>query len=400
MDKDHSTADLSRRKPDATKPASSTDSDLPDMPDFVRSERSDSKARVKYSRVKRKILKHVWPVRVFLMFLLFAVVGTLGFGAYVISKNLGLSNFFNLAGNFITANESLIASDNGRVNILVMGIGGEGHAGSLLTDTMLLVSIGLEDPSVVSVSIPRDIWIPELRIKINSAYYWGDQKNPGKGSALARSVVKDVLGVQIHYSALVDFSGFRKIIDVVGGVDVEVETAFTDDMYPIAGLENDLCGGDKTYKCRYESIAFDEGVQTMDGEIALKFVRSRHAEGDEGTDFARSRRQQKVIEAIKNKLVTPQIFLNPRKIFEIREVFMESIQTDIEMDQAAVIARKIFDSKDNIKSYSIPEDLLVNPPISKTYDNLYVFIPKAGNGNWEEIHKWMVSVIQKGPSSL
>src|SRR5690606_11303223 len=119
-----------------------------------------------------------------------------------------------------------------------------------------------------------------------------------------------VTGEPVHYAMVMDFSGFKEVIDTLGGVEVDVEHSFTDTEYPIAGRENDLCDGDPEYRCRYETIEFKQGRQYMDGETALKFVRSRHAEGDEGNDFARSACQQRVISAIREKVLTTGILFN------------------------------------------------------------------------------------------
>lgn len=354
---------------------------------------SESKARVKYSRVKRRVLKHVWLIRIILLSLVSTILIFFCFLVFLISKNLGVGNFIKLFGSFITADASLIQSENGLVNILVMGIGGEGHEGSTLTDTMLVASISLEQPKVKIISIPRDLWIPGLRAKINSAYYWGEQKSEGSGISLARTTVEEVIGQQLQYGVVIDFAGFTKIIDVLDGVNVNVKQGFTDPMYPIAGRENDLCDGDLDYKCRYESITFESGLQKMNGERALKFVRSRHAEGDEGTDFARSARQQQVISAIKDRVLMPEIFLSPKKINSLFEVVNSSTTTDINSESLAILARKIYDGRDSIDSYTIPEQILVNPPISPMYDRLYVFIPKAGNGRWNEIQDWVNTVL-------
>lgn len=282
---------------------------------------------------------------------------------------------------------SQVKSDNGRTNVLVMGTAGKDHAGGDLTDTMILVSVGLVNPSITMISIPRDIWIPEIRAKINSSYHYG-------GLSMSKSSAETVLGIPVHYTVLLDFSGFKDIVDVLGGIKVNVEHGFTDNIYPIAGKENDLCDGDMTFKCRYESITFLPGVQTMNGETALKFVRSRHAEGDEGTDTARSARQQKVISAIENKLMDPKVYLNPKKDLAIWKVVMSSLETDINNEVGVVLARKAFDARNSMNKYLIPEDLLINPPISKLYDKQYVFTPKLGNGRWEDIHKWIKEILK------
>jgi LCP family protein required for cell wall assembly len=294
---------------------------------------------------------------------------------------------------FVTADTSIVPSADGRNNILLLGMGGEGHEGSDLTDTILFVSIPLEKNGIKMISIPRDIWVPPLRTKINSAYYWGIKNEVG-GTTLAKTAVEPVLGTEIHYTILLDFNGFKRIIDELGGIEVNVENTFTDPKYPIAGKEEDLCGGrDPEYKCRYEAITFNQGIQKMDGETALKFVRSRHADGDEGTDFARSARQQRVIEGIKNKLLTKEILMNRTKIQALWNVGNQTLKTDIPTEVMGVLARKAFSSKDDIDSQSIPEDLLENPKPSPKYDQLYVLIPKAGDNNWTEINGWVRSIL-------
>lgn len=295
------------------------------------------------------------------------------------------SEFYYLK-NFISPDLSKIKNDNGRVSVLVMGIAGKDHAGGDLTDTMILISFSLNKPSIVMISIPRDIWIPEIRAKINSSYHYG-------GLALTKTNTEIALGIPIHYGVVINFSGFKDVVDVLGGINVNVESEFTDNLYPIAGRENDLCDGDKTFRCRYETIHFSQGLQLMNGETALKYVRSRHADGIEGTDVAREARQQKVISAIENKAIDPKIFLNIKKDLVIWKVVMSSIETDINGESGSILARKAFDSMSSITKYIIPENILVNPPTSSKFDNQYVFVPKLGSGKWEEVHNWVKSIV-------
>ncbi len=334
-------------------------------------------------------LAHQHPQKVgkkILLSLLFLILVFVGIVAVNISKTIGLNNFYSFINNFVNAPIGKLANQNGRTNILVMGIGGKDHEGGDLTDTMIFVSLGLTKPEIVMISIPRDIWIPTIRAKVNSAYHYG-------GLTMAKNSVQEVLGVPVNYGVVLDFSAFKDIVDLLGGVSVNVEHSFIDPLYPIAGRENDLCNGDKLFKCRYESITFSEGDQIMNGETALKFVRSRHAEGDEGTDLAREARQQKVISAIENKIMDPKVFLNINKDFEIWKTVTKSMETDINIDSAAVLARKTLSAISLVNKYLIPESLLVNPPISAKYDKQYVFVPKAGNGNWKDVNEWTASLL-------
>jgi len=234
----------------------------------------------------------------------------------------------------ITQRDLELKNDNGRTNILLLGIGDQGHDGPNLTDTMILLSIQakfdkpdtLKLPPIVMISIPRDIYSQSLGEKINAAYATG-------GLVLAKGIISEITGLPIHYAVRGNFSVFEKAIDLLGGIDVNVEHAFDDYQYPIDGHENDNCGyseaevavrsasviaGDETtlltaFPCRYEHLHFDAGWQHMNGVTALKFVRSRHAAGDEGSDFARSKRQQLVLAAVKSKVFSAETLLNPTK---------------------------------------------------------------------------------------
>jgi hypothetical protein len=156
-----------------------------------------------------------------------------------------------------------------------------------------------------------------------------------------------------------------------------------------------MCGGnDPEFMCRYETLTFNKGVQKMDGATALKFVRSRHAEGVEGTDIAREARQQKVIDAVKNKLSDKNTYKKINKDMAVIRVVLKSIQTDIDYPTAAILARRVYDSKGLIESYLIPDGLLVTPPISEKYDLQSVFIPRAGSGKWDEINAWVTSILR------
>ena len=217
-------------------------------------------------------------------------------------KQFGLTpvSMFQLA----TDGEAMVKSDNGRVNILLLGVGGGIHEGPDLTDTIIVISFHLTKKRLALISIPRDVWSDSLKDRVNSAYHYGEAKKEGGGLTLSKIIIEDIAGVPIHYAMVIDFSQFETLIDYIGGIDVVVPAAFTDTQYPIAGKENDECGGDLTYRCRYQTLTFEKGLQHMDGSRALMYVRTRHAEGGDGNDFARGRRQQDVIIAVKTKILS------------------------------------------------------------------------------------------------
>jgi len=271
------------------------------------------------------------------------------------------------------------------VAILVLGKGGEGHTAPDLTDTIMLTYLNTNNQSVKLLSLPRDIWIPEIRAKLNSAYHYG-------GFSMARDSVESVVGIPVDYTVVIDFSLFRDLIDGVGGIDVDVENSFVDEKYPIEGKENDLCDGDKMYKCRYETLTFVQGRQKMGGEFALKFVRSRNAIGDEGTDIAREKRQQKVISAVKEKVLSKNVILNPTVLKKILEITTSHLETDIDTNTLYSLARFIFGARDHITFLNIPEDKIKVSQGEKRHDYQYVFLPASGT--WNEVQAWFTNQVQ------
>jgi LCP family protein required for cell wall assembly len=361
------------------------------MQNIKQSFKKPDKRKIAISRFKRKLLKHVWLVRAGLITLILLGFYLLYSLTSLILGRLGVTSYLGLVGDFVFTPTQKIQTRGDRTNILILGKGGEGHEAPDLTDTVIFASITHINPSLSLVSLPRDIWIPELRAKLNSTYYWGNQKKEDGGLILTKSTVESIVGQPVHYGLVIDFSGFMKIVDVLGGVEVDVERGFVDEKYPIAGKEDDECDGDQEYKCRYETVRFEKGLHTMDGGTALVFARSRNAEGDEGTDLARETRQQKILAAIQAKTLSSEVLLSPKKIISVWEVVRESVETDIDASTGAILARRFLQTRDNIKSHVLSEDLLVNPPVQYRYDNLYVFIPKAGD--WKEVHSWIEDTL-------
>lgn len=325
-------------------------------------------------------------------------------------------------GVFIDKKISVKKSDNGNINILLLGIGGAKHDGPDLTDTIILASINPQKNIVHLVSIPRDLYVDSLQTKINAAYANGQEKG-GKGILLARSTVASITGIRPDYVFVLDFSGFIKLVDLIGGIDVQVENTLDDYAYPEEGKENELCGttddglasfsaqiatGSATefdlFPCRFFHLHVPLGLQHMDGELALKFVRSRHALGKEGSDFARSKRQQLVINAVRDKILSLGTLANPVKLIGIIGILGDNIHTDIpegQFDDFIKLAQKMKGAK--IESTVIDEGdlaqerygLLMNPP-TKDYRGQWVLIPRIGSGNYSEIKTYLACVMKGG----
>ncbi len=323
-------------------------------------------------------------------------------------------------------NIELKQTTNNRINILLLGVGGGIHDGPDLTDTIIFASIDPKSKKTLLVSIPRDLWIPDLNAKINASYVYGEEKKKGGGLLMAKATVAKLLGQDVDYAVKIDFDGFTKAVDELGGLDITVDRTFDDYAYPIAGQEDDACGHTDdeiasisaqlaspsaeltefdAFPCRYEHIHFDKGQTHINGTEALKYVRSRHALGPEGSDFARSRRQTKIISAIKDKVFSLDLFLNPGKVMSVINLIEGSIVTDIkedEYDDFIRVIQKFRESKINSAVLDAGDSetgrpgLLMNPTSTDEYGGAWVLIPETGNGDYSEIHKYVDCEIKKG----
>lgn len=269
---------------------------------------------------------------------------------------------------------------DGQTSILVLGIAGGNHEGPTLSDSIVVANYDFSKNRLITLGIPRDIWSPTLQDRLNSAYAYGEAKQKGGGLKLAKAEVAAVIGIPIQYAVVINFQGFRDLIDYLGGIDMSVARSFTDRKYPIEGKENDTCGGkDPEFHCRYETVSFNKGDAHMDGITALKFVRSRNAIGEEGSDFGRSQRQQKALVAVREKVVRILHSLNTTKMEELYKYIDPIISRDITNQQAAIIAKEIvFKGNFRQENYALPRDFFIVPNVD-SYDGQYVLTSKDNN---------------------
>lgn len=315
-----------------------------------------------YQRLKRQLLSRVWLTRSLL------IIGIIC-GIFLLWKIVG-KNIFNTGRTWYNQSNIVLPSHQGRTNFLLLGTAGGDHEGSDLTDSIIWVSVDHSGQDVLVFNVPRDLWVKSLQAKINTAFHFGFEKQATAGGILlAKSAVSEVLGQPVDYVAIINFAEFEKLIDALGGVDVEVERTFDDYKYPVVGRENDPCDA-----CRYDHLHFEAGRRHMNGALALKFARSRHAEGEEGSDFARSVRQQKIILAIKNKILGSKIYLLSQ--------FTSTIITDLPQDHyPAVVKLGINSLKAHVRTAGISDNLVYNPPLSKLQNFQWILLPKDNNPN-------------------
>lgn len=277
-----------------------------------------------------------------------------------------------------SSDRELKGEQSDRINILLLGIGGKGHDGGQLTDTIMVASIKPSTEQASFFSIPRDLAIPIEGSgwrKINNVNAFAEQSDPGSGGLASSQAIGDLLNAPIDYYVRVDFEAFEKIIDQIGGVDVYVENTLDDYSYPILGQEDN-----PSYYSRYEHLHVDTGWQHMDGSLALKYARSRHGAGGEGSDFARARRQQKILEAVKEKVISANFLLSPTKISSLISTLNKNISTNLKVWEII----KLWSLVKDIKSDTIINKVLDNSPSGLLEDGrgdngAYILSPRSGD---------------------
>ncbi|MBD3329108.1 hypothetical protein GF357_01285 [Candidatus Dojkabacteria bacterium] len=260
------------------------------------------------------------------------------------------------------------------------------------TDTILVLSYDHQENRATIISIPRDVYVQVPNYsgysKINGIYLVGENIEEGNGLPLLKETVEKTLGLEIQYYAMGNFVAVRELINIVDGIDICVENTFTDYMYP--SLD--------TYKV-YETVHFEAGCQKMDSDTALKFARSRRSPNIlEGSDYARAKRQQKVVEALMNKMLSSETYTNPQKILDIIDVLGDNVKlsgwniTDLE----AALALK--DKMNEVKLFSsVTSPAIGNFQIlyETSETGLFIVTPKLGQGNYSQLHTYIDLLLDK-----
>ncbi len=211
------------------------------------------------------------------------------------------------------------------VNILLIGLDYRPEEQDSRADTQIVVHIDPAAKTVAMVSIPRDLWVPIPGYgegRINSAFQKGDHDKatvPGGGPGLAMATIEESLGIHIHYFAQVDFNGFERIVDTMGGVTIDVPRPLADNEYPFQDYG-------------FTRIYIPAGLQHMDGHTALEYARSRHADSDIG----RNSRQQQVLLALKQQGLNLNLV---SRLNDLADQLSVAVKTDLSITQVGSLAQ-------------------------------------------------------------
>lgn len=279
----------------------------------------------------------------------------------------------------------LAGEGDGRINVLILGIGSEGT----LTDTVMLASVDPVNHKAALLSIPRDLWVKipgNGSQKLNAAFTYGKQtiKSKGKkekteaGLKLLDKTLSPILGVPIHYHTVVDFKAFKQTVDAVGGVTFYVPETLYD---PTIAWEN-----------RGNSVIAPKGTQTFNGARALLYAKSRET----SSDFARGERQRRVLVALKDKIFSIGTFSNPVKVSQLLTSLGDNVYTDFSLNDTM----RLYEIMGEIPSNKITSLDLVKPPndfvTTGNINGLSVVRSKAGISDYSQIQNYIRNALRDG----
>lgn len=350
-----------------------------------------------------------------LAIVLIFVIGFLWKAGSVVQKVTQGNVFSSIVRSLPGVPDTVKGEKEGRINILLLGMRGEGVVGGgLLADTIMVVSVFPEKNAVSFVSIPRDLYvqIPETdwKAKINAAHAEGERDGKSKGLETMKQAVANVSGLDIHYAVSIDFAGFKQLVDSLGGVDLKLAEPFVEPKQfheekvcdanvftiPSGNWEIKKSGRTGKIKARYPLcynpveecggvFQLPAGDVHLDGDKALCYVRSRVT----SSDFDRARRQREVIEQIKAKALSLGTLSDFSKINAMFDALGNNVRTDMaawEMKALWELEQKM--SQANYKRVdrgldNSEEGLLYNP--EQTPETGYILLPRGDN--YDRIHE-------------
>lgn len=331
--------------------------------------------------------------------LILLIGGWLGFKfAYNAHKLFG-GNIFG-----VLSASKLKGEDQGRVNILLAGNSADddGHNGGRLTDSIMVISIDTKHNKAILLSIPRDLWVyvpDDSHQKINGAYVSGEDNDfnesgyPKGGMGQLEQVVNNVLGIDINYYALVDYSAMKQAVDAVGGVNINVQSEDPRGLYD----------PNIDWTTKGPLVKLSNGTHHLNGQQALDLARARgdayNSYGFAGSDFTRTENQRKLLVALKSKAVSAGVITNPAKLSSLSDAIGNNVKTDFKLSEV----HRLYDVTKNINGGAI-QSLSLNDADGKNLLTSYTspqgqsaLIPEAGLDDFSDIQAFIRRKTSSNP---
>lgn len=342
---------------------------------------------IEAKREKKKFYKKSW----FKILLAVVVLGlaTGGWAAWKTGSTLGKistkDGFFaslwkSLPG---VGSGQLQGQQEGQINVLLLGMrGNDMPGGGLLADTIMVAAIRPKENKVALISVPRDLYVQDPgssnQSKINAVNALYEEKGEGQGMEMMKQIVGDVTGLPIHYVVRIDFKGFQELVNTVGGVDVYLDQPFS---------EPKQFEGEEA-----ANFSLPAGRNHLDGQKALFFVRARYA----SSDFERAKRQQQVLIALKDKMLSLGTLSDFGKMNNILNILGDDVRADMDTSEM----KKFFDLANQMRDPQIkqrvfdtsPEGFLYASKADTPEGKTFILLPAGGN--YDKIHEACRNIFQ------
>ncbi len=325
---------------------------------------------LKSKKTKSIITSIFWIIAVFLIILLWIWITN-----QVSNLKLNFNNilwFVWVDLKFDNVSSNIKKSVDGKTNILIIGRWWEENDAPNLTDSIILSSINYDKKTISMFSIPRDLYVKYptwFWWKINETYARAMMKTKNEADWIKslNEVVTKMTWEEIHYYVNLDFEWFRKIVDTIGWIDVNVPEKIIDTSYPWPNWS-------------YQTFKIEAWPQTLDGSTALKYARSRHST----SDFDRSLRQQLIVKAIRDKVLSLWLLTSPTKIKSVFSIIKQHITTDLDNSQIIALAMFLRDiPKENITSSNLNDTCFYGSVSCEKWWFLYV--PDRASFGWAAV---------------
>jgi polyisoprenyl-teichoic acid--peptidoglycan teichoic acid transferase len=339
------------------------------------------------SNRKKRFYKKTWFKILLIVLILGAATG--GWAMYkagaTLSKISTKDGFFSSLWKSIpgVASDKLEGQDQGQINVLLLGMRGSNmDGGGLLADSIMVAAIRPAENKVALISVPRDLYVQDpgssSQSKINAINALYEEKDDGKGMEMMKQVVSSVTGLQVHYVVRIDFKGFTELVEKMGGVDVYLDQPFS---------EPKQFEGEEA-----ANFSLPAGKNHLDGSKALFFTRARYA----SSDFERAKRQQQVLIALKDKMLSLGTLSDFGKLNNILNILGDDVRADMDASEM----KKFFDLANNLHDPQIkqkvfdttPEGLLNASKADTPEGKTYILLPAGGN--YDKIHEACRNIFQ------
>lgn len=282
--------------------------------------------------------------------------------------------------NTVSSTDIYIATQSADIkNILILGVAGPNNSAPDLTDTIMLFSLNIKTGQTKIFSFPRDLWVnvpgQNYYSKLNSLYQL-DKNN----LIFIKTKIEEISGLKINDYAIVNLSSAKEIIDQIGGVDVDVPYPVYDKLYPGVGYT-------------YEEFKLDAGLQHLNGDQAIKYMRTRHRDND----YGRMSRQQQVIKAVAQKVSQLNPILHFGTYLSILNTAIKNIKTNLdvwEIKNLWQIFGGLGDNSINATTFNAGtlNSLFVGSNMEVTNGNASIVLPKAGLEHYDEIREYIKNI--------